>query len=878
MRQRLLFARLSVIAFLFFMLPAPAAAEEAKPLPRANWPRSRSIDVMHIALDLRFDWRKKQAYGTAAITLSPFQSAKEIALDAGRLTIHDIYLANKTPLKFRYDGGDKDDGLAIALDREYSAGEKITIVIHYRTNWVNATDPNSLGGSNGKGIRFSSPTANDPNKPREIWSIGEPQSNRYWFPGYDALNDFRTSEFTATVEKGMTVISNGVLVDTRDNADGTRSHHWKMDVPHANYQTGFVIGEYVDSRQNVGGLALHNFGYPKETAAVVASVDRLPDMLRFFTELTGAKYPYPSYAQAFVQDAPWGVAGAGLATQSENMIDDDRTHADFLYLWDGLEAETLAHQWFGGLVTARDWSQVWLQRGFAHYFDGLFNEYKNGHAEFLLWNMLGDQTTYLADWNGGTRHPIVTRHYDDVTTFTSDNYSYSRGALVLHMLRKHLGEQAWKRAIRQYVKANAGRSVTTEDFRRAIEEITGQAMDWFFEQWLYKMGHPVFEVSQQYDDAKKQLLLRVRQTQRADSANPYPQVAFFEGKMDIAIDERIETVWIEPKAETVLSFSVGQKPRLVNFDYESTWIKELRFEKSLDDLLYQLLHDRDVLGKNWAMGELATLAKNEKTPTTDKARIYDGFRNLIGRRDVYWRVRFNALGQLQSLLAPGTEARAFALDDATRELLLTIIREEGAWLRFRAINFLGQTRDTKYEELYLRYLDDPSDRVIYAAAAALGKSKSPKAFDALLRLPAKPSWKNQSLISALNGLKELGDPRGFDLAFRSLSDLKLLRWRLPTSLWDFRIAAVEAIVAMEKCDAAYPLVFERFQQSMRDNDSDGVFNNVLLLATLADPRAQQAFDMLKAKYKDDANAMNAVTQYETQFKDAVKKRESARAR
>jgi aminopeptidase N len=844
---------------------------EKKKLPPVNWTRSRKIDVKHIAIDLRFDWAKKQAYGATAVTLAPIDSTHKITLDAALFTINSVTSQNGTPLKFEYDGSDKNDNLKITLDRVYRAGEDVTVKIDYRTNWVNMPDPNNLNGSNGKGIRFFEPTSNDLNRPREIWSMGEPEANRYWFPGYDSPNDFRTTEFTATVDRKLMAISNGSLIETKDNIDGTRTFHWKMDTPYANHLTSFVIGEYVDIKQNYEGIELHNFGYPNEAEAVAATVARLPDMVKFYSETTGVKYPYSSYSQVSVQDTQWGAASNMLSAQTENTIDDERTHADYFYLWDGLEAEALAHQWFGNYLTCRDWSQIWLSRGFAHYFDGLYNEHKNGHEEFLLWHVLGDQNTYLADWNSGARHPIVTRNYEDTLGFTTDNYSYVRGASVLHMLRKHLGEENWWKAIKHYVRSNANKPVSTEDFREAVEEASGEPMDWFFDQWLYRMGHPIFEVTKNYDKAKKQLTLNVRQTQKVDPNDEYPQVEFFEGKVEIEVDGRIEQVWLEPRAENNFSFASSEQPKLVNFDYGSTWIKEIKFEKTLDELLYQLQNDKDVLGKRWAIDELAGLAKNEKTSTTDKAKIYSGFRNAI-LSNVYWRLRQAAISQLQSLLAPATETKPVPLDEATITMLLTVIKNEKSWNRAAAINFLGMTQDPKYTDVYLNAFNDISDRVINTAAAALGKSKSPRAFDALAKLVNKPSWKNQSLMSALNGLKQLGDPRGFDIAFKALSDPKLLRWRLPTPpVWDFRIVAAETIVALGKGDAAYLLIFGRFKKSMDENDLNGIFNNILLITKLADPRGQEAFELLKAKFKDDAYTMTTIKTYETQFNEALKK-------
>lgn len=845
--------------------------DSIKKLPDVNWIRSHKIDVKHIAIDLRFDWQKKQGHGTTSITVSPFRPTDKITLDAGMLTINTVVLNNGMPLKFTYDGGDKNDGLSITLDRIYHNGEDLTVTIDYHTNWVNVTDPNNLGGSIGKGIRFFEPTLTEPNRRKQIWSMGEPESNRYWFPCYDSPNDLRTTAFRATVDKELSVISNGILEEVTKNADDTRTFQYKMDTPYANHLTSFVVGQYVDVAQNYDGIPLHNYSYPEEVEATTASVERLPDMVKYFSELTGARYPYPAYSQVFVQDLPWGMAGMAVSTQTENMVDDFGTHADFLYLWDALEGESLAKQWFGNYLTPRDWSHGWLNRGFARYFSSLYDEYKNGREEFLLYQHSYDHSVYFNDWNAGTREPVVNRNYESADASAASNYPYFHGASVLHMLRKHLGEENWRKAIRLYVMSNANKLVSTEDFRKAVEEASGESMDWFFDQWLYKTGHPIFEITKNYDETKKQLTLNVMQTQKVDPSALYPQVAFFKGRVEIEIDGSIEQVWLEPKVENKFTFACPQRPKLVNFDYENTWIKEITFEKSLDELLYQFQTQGDILGRQWAMNQLFNLAKDEKSTPADKEKIAAAFRNVI-MSNSYWRLRSLAIVQLRNLLVPSTDKPAI-LDDATKKMLLRVIKNDKAWVRAGAINFLGMTRDPKFADVYLDALKDPSDRVINAAALALGKSKSAKAYRSLVELTTKPSWKNQSLISSLNGLKELGDQRGFDIAFNALSNLNLVRWSLPTAVWDFRITAAETIVALGRGDAAYPLIFDRFKKSIEENDLNVIFSNVLLITTLADPRGQEVFELLKAKFKTDDNTMLAVNQYETQFNDALKERQ-----
>jgi aminopeptidase N len=876
MKMKHIYQQIKNLLFILFLFPGIAAGQptdSVTKLPPVNWTRSRKVDVKHIVIDLNFDWAKKQAYGATTISFTPFNQTNQVFFDAGMLTINSITLANSTPLQFNYDGGDKNDGLAIMLDRMYQPEEEITVKIDYHTNWINTTDPNFPGGSDGKGIRFFEPSSYEPKRRKQIWSMGEPEFNRYWFPSYDAPNDLRTTEFIATVDKSLFVISNGDLIEIKENANGTKTFHYKMNKPYPNAKTSFVVGEYIDIRQTYEDITLHSFGYPDEADAVAASVVRLPDMVKFFSAYTGVRYPHSTYSQVFVQEAPWGIAYSSVSTHTENMVDDYGTHADFFYLWDGLEAEGLAHQWFGNYIFINDWSDSWLSRGFAHYFDRLYNEYKNGKEEALLYQLqgFGDIAIYISDWNSGARRPVITRNYEAAANITNDNYPYFRGAAVLHMLRKQLGEANWHKAIKHYVKAYAGKPVTTADFLKSIEESTGEAMDWFFDQWLYKMGHPVFEVTKKYDADKKQLLLIVKQVQKMDSSSRYPQVDFFKGGLEIEIDGKIEQVWLEPKAENIFSFSASQEPKLVNFDYEGTWIKELKFEKSLNELLYQLENDKDIVAKRQAISELVVICRNEKTATGDRQKIHAAFRNVISG-NAYWRLRFIALGQLQALIAPVSNPNPAQPDEATIAMLLKVIKHDSSWVRTAAINFLGMTRDKKYAGLYITCLNDPSDRVINAAANALGRSKSPKAFTALVKLINKPSWKNQSIISAMNGLKELGDKRAAGVILTALADSKSPHWTLATSVWDHRLAAADALVALGIADKGYPIVFLQFKKAMEENNINDIFYNVQQVAVLGDPRGKEVFEMLKTRFKDDANAMAAIDQYETKFREAIKDR------
>lgn len=819
-----------------------------------------AIDVKHISLQIKFDWKKKQAYGTAAIKFSTLQSTSLIHLDAGCLTIHSIKLADSTALTFSYDGGDTDDGLHINLNRKYPPSEEIVIFINYHTNHINQPDPNFPGGSFGKGLRFFSPTAVNPTRRKQVWSQGEVENNKYWFPCNESPDDLRTTELTATVDSNLTVISNGILLSDKKNADGTRTFHYHAATPYPNYLTSVVAGEYVSSIKSLNGLPLQTFCYPDEAEAAKASTVRLPGMVKFFTEQTGVAYPYKTYSQVMVQDYPFpGQTGQHMATIiSDNFVDDYGTHADFLYLWDGVESNALAAQWFGNMITAKDWKHNWLMKSFAQYMEGLYTASGNGEDEYLLWYHPFEMSTVMGDWQAGYRHALVPDTIENNEQFVTDNYAKFRGALVLRMLSKQIGERKWRQAIKYFVQQYKNKQVTTEDFQKVVETVSGSNLNWFFDQWVYKTGHPVFEVTKAYDGRKKQLQLLIKQVQKPDSAAGCPQVDYFHGKMEIAIDNRIYPVWVEPKEENKFSFFLAKEPKLIQPDFQSYWIKEINFTKSTAELLYQLLNDKDVLGRQRAMTELVQKAKDTSTGIADKKSVIAALQTLIKSKQ-YWRIRLAAVSQLRNI-------QEVTYESETRQLLLTVIKNEKSWLRAAAITSLGMTKDPAYAPLYISYFNDTSDRVINAAAIALGKTKTITAFEALLKLKDKPSWKSQSLMHALSGMAQLGDERGVAIALDALKDNTSPRWFLSNG-WDYPFVAMQTLITLGKAASAYPILEKNVLQALKENEWSDLFQNLPLLVMTGDKRGLDIINRVKESFKGNDNAMTALNNLESQLKN-----------
>ncbi len=491
----------------------------------------------------------------------------------------------------------------------------------------------------------------------------------------------------------------------------------------------------------------------------------------------------------------------------------------------------------------------------------MWDEKFKGHEEFLYSDVRANQDTTLNTWRRGNRRPIVTKYYADKDAIF-DNYAYPGGGSVLHMLRKHLGDELFFKSLNHYLTTNAHQPVSTEDLRIAIEETTGQSMDWFFDQWLYRMGHPNFEVTQNYDDAKKQLTLKVKQTQKIDVTNEYPQVEFFQTYVDVEIDNKVERVWIEPKAENTFTFDAASKPKLVNFDYGSSILKELKFEKSTDDLLYQMQNDQDVLGRRWAMSELAKKAKDAE----ERPRLLTAFLSAA-EKDPFWRIRRAALSEAANIVspdpAPGQPRAAATLDAATETVVLRLAKDPHSLIRSDAIRLLGETKDTKHVALYLAALTDQSYSVIDQASVALALTKSPKAYDALVNLTKTPSWKGRIQMAGFRGLAELEDKRAFDLGYKTATDV--------SSPGRVRTTALAVVGATGKGDdRAFTLIFDKFKKSLDANDFNGIFSTTEALIKIADPRGQQAFDMLREKFKNQGNITGFVNLLESRFKAALK--------
>lgn len=840
-------------------------AAKKKPLPPVRYIPSREYDLRHVALDLRFDWNAEQAYGTATLTFTPLlANTKTATFNAALAAVNSVKLADGKALQFKMDA-DKET-LVVELDRAYQPNQTITIAIDYRSGKPKGGSP--VGGA---ALTFIKPNDRDANRPRQIWTQGQPENNRYWFPSFDHPSDFRTSELRATVEKQFMVISNGKLVSNVENKDNTRTVHWKMDVPYTNYLTSLIVGEYAAVDGKYQDIPVQSFVYPNELAAGKATTGRLPQMVAAFSEVTGLKYPYNKYVQTMVKDFGGAMENITATTMTDTIIQDER--ALLTGDTEDIQAHELAHQWFGDYVTCRDWSDIWLNESWATFMEVVWEEKSDGREEALLQNK-EHQDAYFNTWRQGTRRPVVTKNYGDPDA-VFDTYAYPRGGATLFMLRSQLGEDNFWRAVNYYLNKHAHQPVTTDDFRAAIEESTGQSMDVFFDQWIYKMGHPIFEISKSYDAASKTLKLNVKQTQKRDETSDYPQVEFFQTPVDIEIGTaagtKVERVQIAALPEQTVSIPVQSEPTLVNWDFQNALIDEVKFNKSIDELAYQLKNDADVMGRMWALTELRTKSRSADVSEADKQKALAALSAVVSS-DKVWQIRRDAVNALAPPAPQGAGAVLAQISGnlpkpnfspETINILLAAAKDERANVRQSAISQLGRLRDAKYADTFSASLNDRSYSVIEAAANALGATKTPGAYDQISKLLEQNSWRDRIRIAGLNGLAATGDKRAMEIGFKHTDK---------SFAPNIRTAALGVLAETGKGDERiFPLVFESFKKSLETNDFNGVFSSFISFIKLGDPRGQQAFDLAKEKFKNQAGLMNFVNQLEGAFKQATSK-------
>lgn len=571
-----------------------------------QYERSRDYDARHYRIELTFDLDKKYFLGEKRITLSPLKDEfRECVLDAEELTVTSVSADKNLPLKFEQT----DKHLFVHFPRAYSYGRTVTFTVKY------------FGEDPKHGLFFDDER---PSNPKMVSTVSWPEYAHHWFPCYDFPNDKVTNELIVTVKNRYKVLSNGRLVSiTEDKEKGTKTYHWSQKLPHSTYLFMLAIGPFAVIEDSLGSLPVNYWIYEKDVEAAKWIFEKTPDMIDFFNKLFGYDYPWAKYDQVTSPRQGGGAENTSATVLGERVIHDRRAEQDFS--WQSVIAHEIAHMWWGDLITLRTWAHTWLNESFGTYSDYLYTRHDKGEDEGAF-DLLRKKNQYLREARTRYIRLIVFNRYNRAQD-NFDSHTYPKGAVVLHMLRLIMGDKPFFRTLQHFLHKHEFQVVNTHDFMVAIKDVIGQNLDWFFEQCIFKPGHPVFDVSYTWDEENKKLKLKIIQTQDTSKGIPVYKIPVIIG-ITTTEKKQSEKVWLNQKEE-VFEFPIKEKPLMVRFDEGNYLLKEWKFEKSLDELLYQLKND-DVIGRMRAGSELEKFIDNSRT--------VDG---LIDRaqNDKFWAVR-----------------------------------------------------------------------------------------------------------------------------------------------------------------------------------------------------------------------------------------------
>jgi aminopeptidase N len=645
------------------------AAEETKPGPPRQFAPSRKVDVLHLKLDVTPNFRTRTVSGTATLTFKPIAKAlKTLRLDQVDLNIHQVTGSHAI------EGYDvTDDALVVTFSVPIPAEETASVNVKYDA------EPK-------KGLYFRTRELGYAAEDEHVWTQGETHEARHWYPSFDYPNERFTSEVISHVPKAMTVLSNGTELLSEVDASGMRTSHWKQSKPHVNYLIALVAGPMKKVSGMYKEIPLGLYTQPSDIGEAQNTWSDLEEMMDFFEKEIGVPYPWDQYNQVTIYDPHFGgMENTTLTTLTTNTLHRPE-QTENLRSSRGLIAHELAHQWFGDYVTCKDWSHIWLNEGFATYYDALHQRFVDGE-EVFLYTMLrrSDSITGRKD-----RIPMVQRAYKNPNSQFSYR-AYAKGSWILHMLRSQLGEDLYRVCIKTYLERHGLKSVVTEDLNRILEELSGRSFDPFFDQWVYHARQPELEVSYKWDEAKKLANVTVAQTQKVDDdvlLFSFPTVIRFSGEgwvtnHDIQVSE----------ASHDFQVSLEAKPTSVRFDPELTVLAKVTFKKP-KEMLYTELEADDVLSRLLAARQLGE-QKDKKTVGILKAALNgDSFYGVRGRAS-------EALGKIGTVDA--LNALSGSLKQSDARVRNQIVRDLGKFYHPVARKALKQVVATEKNPMILRW-------------------------------------------------------------------------------------------------------------------------------------------------------------------------------
>ncbi|MFN8322103.1 MAG: M1 family metallopeptidase [Chitinophagales bacterium] len=702
---------------------------------------AKDFDLVHTKLEVGFDYAHQYLNGKATITLKPhFYAQYALKLDAKQFDLHEVSVILKDnthkPLEYSYDSVE----LKIQLDRKYEAGALLKIYIDYTAKPEERESGGSAAINEDKGLYFINPLGADSVKPIQIWTQGETESNSCWFPTIDKPNQKFTNEIYITHLKKYSSLSNGTLMSSVSVNDSLVTDYWKMDLPHAPYLVMMAIGDFAIVKDRWRDVPVE-YRVEKSYEPYARQIfGNTPEMMEFFSQKLGFDYPWQKYAQVVVRDYVSGAMENTSATlhgefvqrNSRELLDDNN---------EDIISHELFHQWFGDLVTSESWSNIPLNESFATYGEYLWNEYKYGREE-ADYKQHQNFAKYMDE--AKEKNVDLIRFYYDDREDMFDRHSYEKGGLVLHYLRKIIGDEAFFKSIELYLKTNQFKPVEIHQLRLAFEEVTGQDLNWFFNEWFLNSGHPVLDISYTYDTDS--VYVTITQKHNTDKAITYQlpaKLAIWNGK-----DCSTQDITINKKNQ-VFAFKTSSKPDLVDFDAERAVLCEKTENKTTENYIFQYQNGKLFDQRLEALKKLVEVQKENKA-------VQEVILSALQDASFYLR-RF----AVEQLNLPKEQK-----DSVLQRIIELAKSDKSSEVRKAAVAKLNGEKNKDYAPLFEQFTGDSSYEVAATALKALNEVDSKKGM-AIAKL-----FENDKNINLQNAVADVYSKEG-DADYTGFFETKL---------------------------------------------------------------------------------------------------------
>ncbi len=721
----------------------------------------REYDLLHSVIDIYINLNAKSVEGKVTHTVSLLSNQMDsISFNSKNININSIVIDGKHNESFEM----KKNKLVIPLNRNYDLDDKITISIDYEAF------PKL-------GCFFVQPDSVYPEKHVQAWTQGEQMHNQHWVPLYDYPNDKSTFECILTVDTPYVAVSNGALIDIKKSA-GKRTYHWSESAPMVSYLISFVAGEFKEIKDNSSSVPVSYWVYPEHNREdALRSFGHTPEMIELFNEYTALPYPFEKYDQIIVEDFMWGgMENITLSHMTDRTMHPESAQPNHSSEW--LVAHELAHQWYGDLITTRNWANIWLNEGITSFMELIWAEHKYGISEKEYYRYREVRSVKHADYS---KKPMVFYHYEDSNDLFDANV-YAKGAVVMNMLQKILGKEPFQKGLQFYTMENAYKNVESYDLKKAFEETTGKNLYWFFDQWMYTPGLPELTVKHRYDKKKKGTIISVEQTQDTTTSS------IFRLPFTVLIDDGTINRFNDELTKTKQDFFFPSKePDMVVFDEGFQIPKFMKHKKSNEELTHQLFHAPNVNDKIWAAEEMG----RKKTGSNNIKALFHSMES-----DDFWGVRKEAATALSNLKLKGKETQIMHLYH----------QETDARVKSEVLRLLKNSKGDEITQFLTEIIkSDFNDYVVRSAVQSLSgvnEDALMKNLEFILKRESHNDIVRKAGINQLSSLKS-------DSNFQKLVQLA----SYGGTSWNSRTTAVRGL---EKYVKDHPEVLENMIQFLED--------------------------------------------------------------